>query len=119
MIKAVTNERFGLQLIKREKNSPYEWGSQVVIKFKGRPASNVEKKQYRIQKGVNGNTDSVFIICSNLPKEVDVGDKIIYLGKEWMVNSCGYYVDNSKIITPTLFNDDYIAKKCPKGINIG
>lgn len=119
MLVIVSNEKYKFELVKRVKNSPYEWNDQPSLMFKGRPANNVERKQYRLQKGVNGNTDSVFVICSNLPKEVDVGDKIIFLGKEWMVNSIGYYFDEAKFVNPGLMKDEYIAKKCPKGINIG
>lgn len=114
----VTNERYTFELIKREENSPYVWSNTVSLRFKGRPAGQFEKKQYRIQKGVNGGTDSVFIICSNLPEEVKVGDKIKFLGKEWMINSIGYYFDETRLINPSLMNDEYIQNKCPKGINI-
>ena len=114
----VTNERYTFKLIKRVENSPYVWGETVDLEFKGRSASQFEKRQYRIQKGVNGGTDSVFVISSNLPEEVKVGDKIIFLGKEWMVKSTGYYFDETRLVNPSLMNDEYIENKCPKGINI-
>lgn len=114
----VTNERYTFELKKRAENSPYIWENTVNLRFKGRPAGQYEKRQYRIQEGVNGGTDSVFIICSNLPQEVKVGDKIVFLGKEWMIKSTGYYFDESRFVNPSIMTDEYIEKKCPKGINI-
>lgn len=119
MLVIVSNEKYKFELYKRQENSPYEWSSTLKVLFKGRPASNIEKKQYRLQKGVNGGTDSVFVICSNLPEDVAVGDKIVFMGKEWMVNSIGYYFDEARFVNPGLMKSDYIAKKCPKGMNIG
>ena len=115
----VGNERYSFSLYPRVENSPYVWESVPSLTFRGRPAGQIEKKQYRIQQGVNGGTDSVFIICSNLPKEVKVGDRIVYLGKEWVVNSVGYYFDEARFINPAIMSDQYIMSKCPKGINIG
>ena len=68
------DEKYELELYKRLKNSDYEWEKAPLLTFKGRPASQVEVKKYRVQKGVNGNTDSVFVKATNLPKEVSVGD---------------------------------------------
>ena len=115
----VNNEKYRFILYKREKNTPYEWQNVATLQFRGRPAGQFEKKQYRVQQGVNGGTDSIFIICSNLPSEVKIGDKITFLGKEWMVNSVGYYFDEAWFVNPSILTDDYIQRKCPKGINIG
>ena len=115
----VGNEKHIFKLYPRKPNSSYEWEDKPSIIFRGRPAGQVEQKQYRVQKGVNGNTDSLFIICSNLPKDVKVGDRIVYLSKEWTVNSVGYYFDEARFISPAIMNDLYIISKCPKGINIG
>ena len=112
------NEKYLLGLFKRKENSPYEWDNTPDISFKGRPASQKEVKQYRIQQGVNGGTDSVFVFTSNLPKIVKPGDKIVFMGKEWMVKSTGYYFDESRFVNAGLMSDDYIERKCPKGINI-
>lgn len=114
----VNNEKYIFELYKRVPNSPYEWETTPAATFKGRPASQFEIKQYRIQQGVNGGTDSVFIVCSNLPKEVDEKDKIVYLGKEWSVASVGYYFDEARFVNPGLMSDKFIASKCPKGINL-
>ena len=114
----VGNERFTLKVYKLLPNSPYVWEDNPSIVFKGRPANNMEKKTYRIQAGVNGSSDSVFVICSNLPKDVKPKDKIYYLGREWTVQSIGYYYDASRLVNPGVFSDDYIIARCPKGLNL-
>ena len=114
----VTNEKYRLELFKRKHNSSYEWETEPSCYFKGRPASQYERKLYRIQQGVNGGTDSIFVICSNLPEEVREKDKIIFLGQEWTVASVGYYFDESRFVNPAILSDEYIASKCPKGISL-
>lgn len=112
------NETFDFVLYKRVKNSPYEYEPNPTATFKGRPANTLEKKNYRIQKGINGNTDSHFILSSNLPSIVDIGDQVAYLGKIWTIMSIGYYFDNSRILNNGIFNPTQVMDRCPKGINI-
>ena len=114
----VNGENYRFKVFKRKPNSPYEWEKESTITFKGRPASQFEKKQYRIQQGVNGGSDSVFVISSNLPKELGVKDKVLFQGKEWTIASIGYYYDQAKFINASLFSDEYIESRCPKGINL-
>lgn len=112
------DEKYELKLYKRLKNSDYQWESAPSIIFRGRPASQVEVKKYRVQKGVNGNTDSVFIKATNLPTDVSVGDKVEYLGKFWSVQSIGYYFEEARFINPSVFDEERLIDRCPKGINL-
>lgn len=112
------DEKFILEVVRRKENSPYEYEVVVEYRFKGRPASQIEKKEYRIQKGVNGNTDSTFIYASNLPKELNIGDKVRFLGKIWTIQSIGYYFDAARFVNPSCLREEQIIARCPKGINI-
>ena len=115
----VTNdERYDFEKVSRIPNSAYEYETTVDITFKGRPANQVEKKNYRIQAGAHSSTDSTYIFSSNLPSEIKIGDKIRYLGKIWVVESVGYYLEQAIIINPSIFNEKYIADRCPKGITL-
>ena len=114
----VNDERYELKLYKRIKNSNYEWEQIPKIIFRGRPANQVEKKNYRVQKGVNGNTDSVFVKATNLPEDVDVADQIVFLGKTWTVQSIGYYFDGALLVNPSVLSEEQIIERCPKGINL-
>ena len=114
------NEKYLLKVYHKKPNSPYEYEPNCAFTFKGRPAGQEEIKKYRIQAGVNGNTDSVYILTSNCRGgEINVGDRIEFRGKIWTVQSRGYYYDEARFINPGIMSDEFISKKCPKGINIG
>ena len=112
------NETYLLEVYKRKENSPYEYEDTPSFVFQGRPASNIERKKYIVQKGVNGNTDSVFVFSSNLDRNLSVGDRVYYLGKIWEVQSIGYYFDSAYFVNGNLFSEEYIADRCPKGVNL-
>ena len=107
-----------MQCYKRIKNSPYQYEDAPSFTFYGRPANTLETKNYRVQKGVNGNTDSQFVVSSNLPEIVDIGDRIKFLGKIWTVQSIGYYFDASRIANYKAFSEEQIIAKCPRGLNL-
>ncbi len=109
-------EIYTLGLIKRKENTAYEWEEAVSCTFKGRPANQLEKKKYRIQKGVDGSSDSTYLFVTNLPSEVKPGDKIVFIGKQWEVQSVGYYFESSLIINADIMTDEQIMGRCPKGI---
>lgn len=109
-------ERYNYKLFKRIENS-YEYEDEP-LEFRGRPANQFEKRNYRIMQGVEGTNDSIYIISSNLPKDIAERDKIIFLGKEYQVESVGYFFDESRFVSPGIMSDEYIASKCPKGIAI-
>lgn len=111
-------ETYIFQAYKRVQNDAYTWEKVPYATFKGRPANQMEKKNYRIQKGVNGNTDSIFVISSNLPDDVQIKDKIVFLGKEWKVESIGYYFDSSLIVNASVMSEEQIIARCPKGMNL-
>lgn len=102
----------------RKDNSPYEWKDAPSLRFLGRMANDIEKKQYRIQQGVNGGTDSVFVLSSNLPAEIKISDKIVFMNKEWTVISVGYYFNQSRVLNNKVMSPAKLAEKCPKGLNL-
>ena len=112
------NETYELKCYKRVENSPYLYDEFPSFTFKGRVANNIEVKTYRIQKGVNGNNDSVFVYASNLPKGINIQDKVYFLGKEWIVQSIGYYFEMNRIANANAFNEEQIINRCPKGMNL-
>lgn len=114
----VNDEKYELKLYARIPNSPYQWEDTPSTIFRGRPANQVEAKKYRIQKGVNGNTDSVFVKSTNMPQNVKVGDKVSFLGKIWQVQSIGYYFDEARFINASCMDENTIIGRCPKGLNL-
>jgi len=110
-------ETYQLERLKRKDNS-YEWEDYPDLRFFGRPANTMEKRNYRVQQGVEGNNDGIYVLSSNLPKELAPKDKIRFMGKVWTIASIGYYFDNSRIANASLFSDDYLISLCPKGLSL-
>ena len=113
------NETYEFEVIPRKTNSAYEYNKDNSLKFKGRPANTREVKLYRLQQGVNGNEDTFYIYSTNLPFEVKPGDQIKCLGQIQTVISVGYYYDVNGIVNASIFNEEYVAARCPKGIAVG
>lgn len=111
-------ENYKFEVYARKKNSPYEWEDVPSCIFYGRPANQMEKKNYRIEKGVNGNTDSIFIFSSNLPADLNIKDKVVFLGKEWKIESIGYYFEANCIVNSRSMSEQQIIERCPKGLNL-
>ena len=113
------DERFTLEITHRKENSSYEYEDAPYCSFKGRPASNIEVKEYRIMKGVNGGTDSTFVYGSNIPTgDIKIDDQVKFMGKVWVVKSIGYYYDKARIHNPNIYSEEQIRAKCPKGLNL-
>ena len=112
------DEKYELELYKRQENSKYEYEDNPSCIFRGRPANTLEKKLYRIQKGVNGSSDSIFVYCSNLPQDLKIEDQVKYMGKFYTVQSIGYYFDAARFVNPRCLSEEQIIARCPKGLNL-
>lgn len=111
------NETYDLVLIKYDrKNCTYD--NDHPYHFKGRPANSLEKKAYIVEKGVHSKEEGTYIYATNLPENIDESDRIVFLGENKMVESVGYYFDNTRIVDASIFSDEYIKSLCPKGITI-
>lgn len=112
-------ETYTLKLFKRKRdNSAYEYDEVSVLSFKGRPASRLEKKTYRVLKGVNTAQNGVTIYCSNLPNEVEPEDIVEYLGRRLLVKDIGYFEDNANFTNAGIFDEKVLLSKFPKGITL-
>lgn len=113
-------ETYTLTVYKRVRgNSAYEYSKEPTLNFKGRPANRFETKIFRMVKGVNGSNNSVTIYCSNLPDEVEVDDRVEFMGKIMLVKNIGYFYNDNNMENAGIFNDEYLAMRCPKGITLG
>lgn len=115
---AARGENYEMKLWKLKENSAFEWADAPSLIFYGRPAGKIERSKYRVQKGVVGGSDSCYVVCSNLPDEVKEGDRIDFIGKQWKVESIGYFMEENLIVNPRIMSNEYIAKRCPKGMTL-
>lgn len=111
-------ETYTCEVFRRKENSSYEYEDVPYISFKCRPAGTKERKEYRLQKGIIGNSESVYIVATNLPIEIKPNDRVRFLGEEKTVTSIGYYYDNSRIVNASILSDEAIASRCPKGLTL-
>ena len=65
-----------------------------------------------------GGTGFYFDKAPNLPDEIEPNDQIKYLGKIWLVESVGYYLDKATFIDASIFDDEFIKAKSAKGITL-
>lgn len=111
-------ESFALKLYKRKPNSSYEWEDKSTLTFFGRPANAKEKKNYRLQAGVHATDESVYILTSNLPNNITIGDRVLFQGDYKTIESIGFYYIDSRLVTNYIMSDKYITERCPKGITL-
>ena len=112
-------ETYILKLYKRRRgNSAYEYDEVSILTFKGRPATRLEKKTYRVVKGVNTAQNGVTIYCSNLPNEIEPEDIVEYLGKKLLVKDIGYFEEDSNFTNAGIFDEQVVLDKFPKGITL-
>ena len=117
-IRPAERENCVVEVLKRKENSAYENELVVDFRFYARPAQSLEKKAYRLQKGVDMTSSDIFIVSSNLPDSVKDGDAVMYLGKKWVVTSVGYYLDQDYIINSGIMSDDYLKAHSKKGLTL-
>lgn len=109
-------EAYEIKVYKRKQGFDFEY--EYAFSFRGRPSTQLEKKTYRIAKGVEGSQDSISIFATNMNGTVDEGDKVEFLGKSYTVASVGYYFDQARIVNPSFMSDKAIMGRCPKGIQV-
>jgi len=112
-----SNETYVFTLYKRIPNT-YDYETAPKLTFKGRPTNNYENKLYRIKKGVNANEKSVFIMATNLPENVEELDKVVFMGKEMVVESTGYFLNDSGIVDASFMSSEYLESRSPKGLTL-
>lgn len=113
----VNNENYDCKVYERLENE-VEFSETPTATFRCRPANQEEKKSYRLMKGVETTQDSLYLIASNLPKDIKVGSMIKFNGDEKIIESVGYYYDMNRIVNASVMSEEAIRNKCPKGMTI-
>ncbi len=112
-------ETYVFKVFKRKKgNNAYEYEEQPSFTFKGRPATRLEKKTYRVTKGVNTAQNSVTIYVSNVANKIEPEDRVEYLGRILIVKNIGYFVEDANFINGGIFSTESLLNKYPKGITL-
>lgn len=87
--------------------------------FKYRYLDKKEKHMYRPLKGMITEESRLFITCTNLNYEINVGDKIKLNDNDYMiVDSYGVIYDDKKMLNMGKFDSTYLTSKLPKAISL-
>ena len=113
-----SGENYVGELYKRVPNSPFDYEEKPLLSFKCKIASNKEKTQFQMLSGILGNESRLQILSTRLPSEIEVNDRILILGKYYVVESVGYYLTDNALVNPNLMSNEYIMARCPKGISL-
>lgn len=114
---ATIQENYECLLYRKIPNTAFLY-EETPIRFRCFPASNKDKKSYRVTKGVIGEKDSIFIIASNLPTNIDPDDRVVFMGKTLNVESVGFYLNESGIVDASIMSFEYLQARSPKGITL-
>ena len=111
------NETYKALVYKRLENSN-EYDEDVSFEFNCRVANDIDKKSFVPTSGLYTQQDSVMLYATNIPYDLDIHDKILFLGKEYIVESVGYYLKKNRVVNASIFSDDKIFSDSPKGVVI-
>jgi len=110
------NERFNAKLYKRVVNSnDYEKTPRMT--FKCKVANQKEKSSFQVSGGVLTQNQGIYIISTRLPSDIQVDDRIFLLNKYWLVESVGYYISETNMLTNDL-SDEKLTNNFIKGLKL-
>lgn len=113
---ARTNENLIAKCFHHEENS-FEF-EETGFDFKCRVANSKDNEWYQGVSGLMLNDTSMTLFATRLDKPVFVGDKIILLGKEYLVQGVGYYLSQNNQLHAYDLTTEEVFKRSPKGIII-
>ena len=112
------NETYKAIVYKRLENSnAYEEAPS--FEFNCRVANDFDKNTFVPTNGLYTESSGVLLYASDIPFEINIHDKIVFLGKEHLVESVGYYLRKNRLVNASISSDDKILEESPKGVQLG
>lgn len=90
----------------------------IPTKARVRVANNLEISKYQVLSGAITKLRGVFLYSQDFPKELKNDDRVVFLNREYLVESVGVYLNESNLLGQHRFSNEYIIKKSPKGIKL-
>lgn len=103
---------------KREKNAMGEYSEVPNFSFKCKIASKEEEGTFQPTSGLLTNNHSILLYATRLDKELSLKDKVVFLGKEYLVEEIGIYINKNRYVSGDIFSDKKIINDSPKGIRL-
>lgn len=86
--------------------------------FRGIVIGEQDRDEYTPTQGLITTQNGIFVKSIRLPSEIDIDDKVIYMGKSYIVANIGYYVDNIRCVDTSRMRCEDFIRRCPKGIQL-
>ena len=109
-------EHYVAEVHKHLDNSPFQYEQQISFSFRCKVASSAESKRYSVTKGLEAKKDGLMLYATNLDGSIEPSDHVVFRGKTWLVESVGYYEDESRFVNGSVMSDKKLIEKLPKGV---
>ncbi len=109
-------ELYTAEVHKHADNSPFEYSQDTSFTFRCRVASNAESKRYTVTKGLEAKKEGMMLYATNLEGNLEPSDHVVFRGKTYLVESVGYYEDESRFVDGSIMSVGKLASKLPKGV---
>ena len=103
----------------RRKTNSHEYDMTPVATFTCRMATDEEKRHFYPLRGLNMHERTTSLYTEeDVLSIIEDDDKLVFMGKEYIIDGVGVYLNQLRMINPRKFKSDYIIQKAPKGIKI-
>lgn len=109
-------EHYVAEVHKHLSNSPFQYAQETSFSFRCKVASSAESKRYTVTKGLEAKKDGLMLYATNLEGDIEPSDHVIFRGKTWLVESVGYYDDESRLVNGSAMSVGKLISKLPKGV---
>lgn len=109
-------EHYVAEVHKHISNSPFQYEQQTAFTFRCKVASSAESKRYTVTKGLEAKKEGIMLYATNLEGDIEPSDHVIFRGKTWLVESVGYYDDESRLVNGSAMSVGKLISKLPKGV---
>lgn len=109
-------EHYVAEVHKHLSNSPFQYAQETSFSFRCKVASSAESKRYTVTKGLEAKKDGIMLYATNLDGDIEPSDHVVFRGKTWLVESVGYYDDESRLVNGSPMSVGKLISRLPKGV---
>ena len=109
-------EHYTAEVHKHISNSPFQYEQQTAFTFRCKVASSAESKRFIVTKGLEAKKEGIMLYATNLEGDIEPSDHVVFRGKTWLVESVGYYEDESRLVDGSSMSAGKLISKLPKGV---
>lgn len=88
------------------------------IEFKCKPMGSHEKGNTQVISGTLTQNRALTIYAQHIPTEIKSSDRVIFMGKEYLVESVSYSLDDLRVFGNQVLSPEKIISDVPKIIRL-